>query len=318
MNNHCWLALVLMLGVLPAAWALELPLLPSESQVIRRIVATEQLDVRAAEMPGWAKGSVLKSLAKYGVDTKSLQAGGIAVNEKTGMFLGFVYDTNGRVLALSGNGPWLRNSSLRALQALPELRMIRIDHNGFVGRDPRVAEFDGSGFEALADSKLVEIKIGLSFDDRGMEQCAKIKSLRSFSVAHSQATEAGIAFFAGHPNLTEFSIAEMASHRVTGKALGAIAKIPHLTHVGFKECYVTYDGGFALLGPLQGQLVEIDLTMSVASKADLDRLQADHPRAKVLTIPPAEIVKRHKFIAANLAKQAPAELAAPLKDALEQ
>jgi hypothetical protein len=35
-----------------------------------------------------------------------------------------------------------------------------------------------------------------------------------------------------------------------------------------------------------------------------------------MTIPPAEIVKRHQFIAANLAKQAPPELAAPLKEAL--
>ena len=316
MSRHLWFALIVIFGVQPAARALELPLHPSEAEVIKSLVATEQLDVQTAEMPGWAKNGVVKSLADYGVETDSLNAGGIAVKDKAAMFLGFVYDTNGHVLALSGNGPWLRNSSLRSLKKMPELRIIRIDHNGFVGRDPRIPEFDGSGFEALADSKLVEIKIGLSFSDRGMEQCAKIKSLRSFSVAHSQATEAGITFFAGHPQLTEFSIAEMASHRVTGKALGAIAKIPHLTRVGFKECYVTYDGGFALLAPLKGQLAEIDLTMSVAAQRDLDKLQADHSQAKIVTIPPAEIVKRHKFIAANLAKQAPAELAAPLKEAL--
>lgn len=316
MSRHLSFALIVIFGVQPAARALELPLHPSEAEVIKSLVATEQLDVQTAEMPGWAKNGVVKSLADYGVEADSLNAGGIAVKDKAAMFLGFVYDTNGHVLALSGNGPWLRNSSLRSLKKMPELRIIRIDHNGFVGRDPRIPEFDGSGFEALADSKLVEIKIGLSFSDRGMEQCAKIKSLRSFSVAHSQATEAGITFFAGHPQLTEFSIAEMASHRVTGKALGAIAKIPHLTRVGFKECYVTYDGGFALLAPLKGQLAEIDLTMSVAAQRDLDKLQADHSQAKIVTIPPAEIVKRHKFIAANLAKQAPAELAAPLKEAL--
>jgi hypothetical protein len=298
------------------ALAIDLPVHPDEGRVIEQIVATEQLDVQTAEMPGWAKGGLLKSLTGYGVETKTLQAGAITVKEKAGMFLGFVYDAKGRVLALSGNGPWLRNSSLRALRGMPELRILRIDHNGFVGKDPRIAEFDGSGFDALAESKLVEIKIGLSFNDRGMEQCAKIKSLQSFSVAHSQATAAGIEFFADHPRLTEFSIAEMASSRVTEQALGAIARIPRLTHVGFKECYVTYDGGFALLAPLKGQLEEIDLTMSVASPADLARLQGDHPQAKIVTIPPAEIVKRHKFIAANLAKQAPAELAAPLKEAL--
>ena len=109
----------------------------------------------------------------------------------------------------------------------------------------------------------------------------------------------------------------MASNRVTEKALAAIAKIPNLTHIGFKECYVTYPGGFTHLAPFKGKLTEIDLTMRVASEADLAELQADHPGAKILTIPPAEIVKRHKFIAANLAKQVPPELAAPLKAALE-
>lgn len=318
MNKSLWLAIIAIFGMQQAAQALELPLQPSEAEVIQAIVATEQLDVEAVEMPAWAKNGLVKSLAEYGVTTDSLKAGGIAVEGAAGRFLGFVYDANGRVLALSGNGPWLRNSSLRSLKKLPELRIIRIDHNGFVGRDPRIPEFDGSGFDALADSKLVEVKIGLSFSDRGMEQCAKIKSLQSFSVAHSRVTEAGIRFFAGHPTLTEFSIAEMASNRVTGKALGEIAKISHLTHVGFKECYVTYDAGFALLAPRKGQLVEIDLTMSVASQADLDKLQADHPQAKIITIPPAEIVKRHKFIAANLARQAPPDLAAPLKEALGQ
>lgn len=316
MNSYPWFALVMIFNLPPVAWALELPMHPSEAEVIQTIITTEQLDVQAVEMPAWAKNGVIKSLAEYGVETKSLQAGAIALKERTTVVLGFVYDANGRVLALSGNGPWLRNNSLRSLTKLPELRIIRIDHNGFVGRDPRIAEFDGSGFDALADSKLVEIKIGLSFSDRGMEQCAKIKSLRSFSVAHSQATEAGIKFFAGHPTLTQFSIAEMASYRVTGAAFGEMAKIPHLTHVGLGECYVTYDGGFALLAPLKGELVQINLSMSVASQADLDKLQADHPQAKIITIPPAEIVKRHKFIAANLAKQAPPELAAPLKEAL--
>jgi hypothetical protein len=68
---------------------------------------------------------------------------------------------------------------------------------------------------------------------------------------------------------------------------------------------------------LKGKLTEIDLSMSLASADDLAKLQADHPKAKILTLEPAEIVKRHIFIAANLAKQAPPELAAPLNAALE-
>ncbi len=318
MRNFLCFALVVTLGGWQAARAVELPIHPDEAAVIKAIAATERIDVEAVEMPAWSKNGLIKSLAAYGVEPDSLMATRLAGKERPSLFLGLIYNGSGRVLAISGNGPWLRNSSLRSLNKLPELRIIRIDHNGFVGRDPQVPEFDGSGFDALADSKLAEIKIGLSFSDRGMEQCAKIKSLQSFSVAHSRATEAGIEHFAGHPKLTAFSIAEMASDRVSGKAFGAIAKIPHLTRVGLKECYLTYDDGFALLAPLKGQLVEIDLTMSVSSQADLDRLQADHPQAKITTTPPAEIVKRHKFIATNLARKAPPELAAPLQEALGQ
>jgi hypothetical protein len=296
---------------------LNLPLHPDEAAILRGIIDVEKLDVESAEMPGYSKNGVLKLLEGNGVDPKSLQTSAIAVKGKPQMVLSFAYDLEGRVVALSGNGPWLRNSSLRALKDMPELRCIRIDHNGFVGNDPRILEFDGSGFEALADSKLADVKIGLSFSDQGMEQCAKIKSLRAFSVAHSRATEAGIAFFAGHTGLKAFSIGEMASRRVSEKALAAIAKIPNLTHVGFKECYVTYDGGFALLAPLKGKLLEIDLSMCAAAQSDLDKLKADHPQANIITTPPAEIPKRHIGVAMNLAKQVPPDLAAPLNAAIE-
>ena len=311
------IAIIALLILGSAAGAVELPLSPAEAAIIRAIAGTEGVEVEPADLPGYAKKGLLEMLAAFGLDPAKLKTAGMSVKGKSGMQLSFVYDVEGHVVALHGNGPWLRNSTLRSFKDLPELSSIRIDHNGFVGKDPRIPEFDGSGFDALTDSKLADITIGLSFSDKGMEQCAKIKTLRRFGVGHSQATEAGIAFFAGHPGLTSFSIGEMASSRVTEKALAAIAKIPNLTQVGFKECYVTYDGGFAHLAPFKGKLTVIDLSMSVASQADLAKLQSDHPGAKILTLPPEEIVKRHKFIAANLAKQAPPELAAPLKAALE-
>lgn len=297
---------------------LNLPLLPEEAKIIQGIAATEGVEVVLGSKPGFSVRGAADTLVSLGVAKADIASVTVQSKEREAVAFTVTHDKAGHVLAITGNGPWLRNSTLRSFKALPELRIIRMDHNGFVGKDPRILEFDGSGFDALTDSKLAEIKIGLSFSDKGMEQCAKIKSLRSFGVAHSQATEAGIAFFAGHPGLTSFSISEMAKPSVTEKALGAIAKIPNLTQVGFKECYVTYAGGLALLVPLKGKLTEIDLSMSLASADDLAKLQVDHPQAKVITLPPAEIVKRHKFIAANLAKQAPPELAAPLKAALER
>lgn len=311
-----YLVALLFLPIL--ANAVDLPLHPDEAKIIQAIAATEDVEVVLASKPGWSARGAADTLVSLGVPKGDIASVTVQVKDREPFAFTVTHDKAGHVLAITGNGPWLRNSTLRSFKGLPELRIIRMDHNGFVGKDPRIPEFDGSGFDALTDSKLADIKIGLSFSDKGMEQCAKIKTLRSFSVAHSQATGAGIAFFAGHPGLTSFSIGGAASKRVSEKALGAIAKIPNLTRVGFMECYVTYAGGFALLAPFKGKLVEINLGMCVATQAALDKLKADHPQAKVVTTPLTEIPKRHIFVAMNLAKQAPPELAAPLNAAIEQ
>jgi hypothetical protein len=309
--------ILLVLPPLGAPAGLGLPLRPEEAEIIQAIAVTEDVAVVLASTPGFSAKGVADTLVSLGVPKDGLASVTIRSQAQEARAFTVTHDAAGHVLAITGNGPWLRNSTLRSFTALPELRVIRMDHNGFVGKDPRIPEFDGSGFAALADSKLADISIGLSFSDKGMEACARIRSLRRFSVGHSQATEAGIAFFAGHPGLTSFSIGEMASPRVTETALGTIARIPNLTKVGFKECYVTYAGGFARLAPLQGRLTEIDLGMCLASQPDLDKLQADHPQAKILTTPLDEIPKRHIFVARNLAQQAPPELAAPLQAAIE-
>jgi hypothetical protein len=310
-------AFLLCFPLLGNAVDLNLPLLPDEAKIIQSIPVTEGVEVLLASKPGWSARGAADKLVSLGVPKDDIASVTIQVKEKESFAFTVTHDKAGHVLAITGNGPWLRNSTLRSFKALPELRVIRMDHNGFLSNDPRSVEYDGSGFDALVETKLADIKIGLSFSDKGMEQCAKIKTLHSFSVAHSQATAAGIAFFAGHPGLTSFSISEMGKPSVTEKALGAIAKIPNLTRVGLGECYVTYAGGFALLAPFKGKLTEINLSMCVAAQANLDKLKADHPEAKIITTPLAEIPKRHIFVAMSLAKQVPPDLAAPLNAAIE-
>lgn len=311
------------LAISGAASAAEInpPVHPDEAAVIRGIVAVENYNTATVvDMPGWLFDGIKRELAALGVETGSLKGWMIEVKKdpRGGGAFSCLYNADGRVVALSGGGPWLRNESLRALKAMPELRSIQWDHNGFVPGHPETDLYDGTGFDALANSKLIDIKIGLSFNDKGMEQCAKIKGLRSFATVHSQATEAGIAFFAGHPGLKHFMISLAGSPNLTEKALGAIAKIPNLTRVGLGECYVTYAGGFALLAPFKGKLTEINLDMCLATQVDLDKLQADHPQAKIITTPEAEIAKRHLPVAMNIANQAPPEVAAPLNAAIEQ
>jgi hypothetical protein len=226
-----------------------------------------------------------------------------------------IYDSNGRVLALTGNGPWLRDESLRALKGMPELRFISFDHNGFLRNHPMSPLYSGVGFDALSDSKLVEIKLTLGINDAGVEQAAKIKGLKSFTVVHSQVSEAAVKLFEGHPTLESFVVAEMGN--ISQASLASIAKMSKVEHIGFHEAFVTYEGGFEHLLPMKGRLKTLDLSMSVVNADDLKRVQVDHPDAKIITIPPAEIVRRHSGVADRLARIATGPAAEELEKAIE-
>jgi hypothetical protein len=58
--------------------------------------------------------------------------------------------------------------------------------------------------------------------------------------------------------------------------------------------------------------------MSIVDAADLELVRADRPDAKIATITPAEIVKRHSFVASRLARIATGETAEVLKKALAE
>lgn len=290
---------------------------PEEAAVARRIIGRSGFDVQEKAPPEWTVRRLRTELMALGVDTGELYAQGVVSKEKPGMALAFILNEDGRVVGLRGNGPWLSNESMAELAAMPELRLIKIDHNGSTKSGPE-NDYDGSGLAALAGSKIVKVKLGLGFSDRGMAAAAKIRGLRALHVIHSHATEAGIDALAWHPALEDFSIAGMATGRVTPAALAKIARIPRIRRVGFRECYVTYAGGLEHLKPLAGQLTEINLGMCLVSPDDLALLQQDHAGAQVVTMTPAQIARTHKWVAGNLAEQAPADLAEPLRLALAE
>ncbi len=295
---------------------IQLPVHPDEAKIIETIIALEGHSVEVAAVPGWVRGSIVNRLKEYGVETASLKSWGVQGTENKGLYFSCVYNSNGRVLALIGNGPWLRDDSLRALKGMPELNLISFDHNGFLRNHPMSPLYSGAGFDALSDSKLVEIKLTLGINDAGMEQAARIKGLKSFTVVHSQVSEAAVKFFEGHPNLESFSIAEMDN--VSQAALASIAKMPKVEHVGFHEAFVTYESGLKELQAMRGRLKTLDLSMSLVNAADLELVRADHPDAKITTITPAEIVKRHSFVAARIARTATGPAADDLKKAIAE
>ena len=316
MSKHFWMAFAVMLGVQQSARALDIPLHPDEAKIVEQIISVEGHAVEVAEVPGWAIGGVINRLKEAGVETAGLKTWGVRDTTNNAVSFTCVYDANGRVLALFGNGPWLRDESLRTLKGMPELRSIRFDHNGFLRQHPLSQLYSGKGFDVFADSKLIDIKLTLGINDAGMEQAAKIKGLKSFTVVHSQVSEAGVKFFEGHASLEAFTVAEMGN--VSQAALASIAKMPKVEHVGFQEAFVTYEGGFKHLLAMKGRLTTLDLSMSLVNAADLELVRADHPDAKITTIPPAEIVKRHSYVAARLAGVATGEAAEELKKAVAE
>ncbi len=123
-DKQLWLALITILATPLWSEAFENPLHPSEAMIVEQIIAVEGHTVEVAEMPGWAKGGVINLLKEFGIETGNLKSWGVRDKTKNGISFSCIYDANCRVLALTGNGPWLRDESLRALKGMPELRII--------------------------------------------------------------------------------------------------------------------------------------------------------------------------------------------------
>jgi hypothetical protein len=270
----------LLLAVFAAEPAGELPLHPDDLAVLRKIAEHQKLDAPPAKATkGWP-------LQKGEVGVR------FASRENPSHALTVLYDSAGRVTKLAGNGPLLDNESLKRAAALPELRVIRIDHNIPAPKSGESPEpYDGSGFAALADSKLDEVKIGHAFDDDGLAAIAKIQTLRVLWVGHSRVTDKGVEALRGHPNIEEFKIRSQGRpNRITDKSVAVLATLPKLKRLGLHETFVTYDGGLKHLAPLKGRLESLSLKASLVLPADVEKLRADLPDLMIETSAPAEVL----------------------------
>jgi hypothetical protein len=257
-----------------------LPLHVDDLAVLRKIAEREKL---TAPPEVATKGWPLQ---------KGDQGVRFAAKENPRHALTVVHDSKGRVVKYLGNGPILSNESLADVAKLPELRIIRIDHNvPGPGSTTSHDLYDGSGFAALADSKLEELKIGHAFSDKGMLAVAKIRGLKSLTVGHSRATDEGVKALAKHPNLEVFHVASQARpERVTDKCLPVFATLPKLRELGLHETFLTYDNGLKHLKDHK-QLTTLSLKASLVLPADVEKLKKDLPKLIVETSTPAEILE---------------------------
>jgi hypothetical protein len=277
MNLLVWLLLT---GIGGADVGVEdLPLHRDDLAVLRKIVLREGLDAPPVVNPatGWPRFP--------GVNMVRFSA-----SLRPGHVLAAGHDQQGRVTHLAGNGPLLSNEAFGWIAALPELRVVRIDHNiPSPGSSVPHHDYDGAGLEALVNSKLQDFRITGAFADAGMKHLARIRSLQSIDIFHTRVTDEGIAHLENHPSLQDVRFAPMGSPRVTNRSLRTLATLPKIKRIGLNETFLTYDDGFEHLKPLKGQLEFVGLKLSLILPADIDKLKADHPGIEVVTSTPAEV-----------------------------
>jgi len=254
-------------------------------------------------------------LEALGVDTAGLAVQTIHVVDAPHVAILFTFRPDGRIVAIHGNGIWLQDESLRSFRALPELRVIGMDHNGYLANHPRVDYYSARGFDVLHDSQIGDVAITLGPSNAGLAEIVQLQNLRRLRIFHSRITDEGMELLRNHPTLVDLVVGEMG--KVTAPSLEIIATIPNLRSLAFTEAYVPYEGGLAYLAPLSGQLEKIDLRMSLVSDADLARLASDHPNAEILTSTPEQIARGHIGVARTLVQQGPEGLTGPLKAAID-
>lgn len=270
---------------------------PDDLAVLQKIARHEGFDTPPVTNPtGWPQWR--------GVQTIRFSAA-----ERPRHALTAGYDENGRVTHLVGNGPLLSNEAFGWIAALPELRVVRIDHNiPHPGSHVPHDRYDGSGIAALENSKLETVRLTGAFADVGMTHLARIRSLRSIDIFHTRVTDVGIRHLANHPLLEEVRCGPMGTSKITNKTLRTLATLPRIKRIGMDETFLTYAEGFEHLKPLRGRLESVSLKQSLVLPADIEKLKADHPGLEVTTSTPAEIAE-NRYIFNQLLKWASPEAA---------
>lgn len=279
--SSCMAGIFLLLALHPAISA-DLPLLPDDLAIVRKIAEREKLDAPpVAEPPGQNAPRASAGRLKF-----SAKADGMASRR----VLYAHHDAQGRVVGLLSNGPTLCNEAFGWIAALPELRVIRIDHNTPVPKSPVPKEqYDGTGIIALKDGKLEELGIGHAFSNAGMAAAAKLPSLKKIHIFHSLVTNEGTAHLKGHAMLEDVQFDTAGRPQIGPATYVTLATLPRLKRVAMHETFVKWEDGFSHLQPLSGQLEAISLVKTLILPADLERLKAEFPQAQFTTATLAEV-----------------------------
>lgn len=252
----------------------ELPLHPEDLAILEAIVAERGLETEVTQRAMRDLGDAVHWAAKG-----------------KGGTLRAIYNEEGRVVMLRGNGPWLSNRSLELASRLPALREIYSDHNTPPrGSDLDPADFNGSGFLAFREKPLEKVMIGHALTDEGVRALAMLPQLKSLQVEHARGvTGDGIRALREHHSL-EFLGWGSSGRYDEAAFFETAASLPNGREFMLKEAVITYDGGLHFLKEANGAVEIVRFTKSIVLPVDVERLLADHPGIEVEWISDGELL----------------------------
>jgi hypothetical protein len=227
----------------------------------------------------------------------------------------------GHAVAFDSNGVSMTNARLRHLAALTELRELHYGHSGqWHFKDIPMEEFSGAGLEALADSKVEQLKIGGShFGEAGLLAIAKMRNLKSLDFNHVPVTRAGMEAISRHEGIRSFGVGMMHQTKTRrGEAwpemIPAIMAFSNLEQLSIREVFLTWDSGLRVISEKGAKLKRVEFGRgSVVFPEDAKRLREALPGAEIVIEPYDRALNGNKHYAERLRALMTAEQFAELK-----
>lgn len=191
------------------------------------------------------------------------------------------------------DGVQLTDDGLRHLAGWKNLRKLTFYNVTNRGR------FTGAGLVHLADlPHLQEFACGgSSFDDDGLEACARLIHLTDLQIWHTPITDAGVAHLTQLTGLRNLRLLSQWKPRITDASLPRLAQIKSLETLTLGETRLSL-AGLRRLGELPN-LKMLELYQVDIAKAELDKLKSVLSKVQIEHSPIAE--KYRELFQRNLA-----------------
>jgi len=193
----------------------------------------------------------------------------------------------GHVISYFSNGIPVTNGRLTKLAACKELKSLAYDHSAnWNFKEIPATDFSGAGYEAFADSKVEEVRLGGSLcGEAGALALAKMKNLKKLTLHHVAMTRPGMEAISKHGSQVSFSVSIM--HQASWyDLLPLVAAMPKVEELTINETFLTWEKGLEALSKAAGPLKKINFGFGAAVfPEDLAKLKAALHKVEITTVP---------------------------------